>query len=196
VILLPRTIRLDPSDGVVFAHAAEPGEWAVAGTFLFAGRRVAEMQRKEQIAFRSGFLGIGSFGFSTLVTVTQARPDERAAAVDALARQLVDRLGAPDMAAALPAAEEEIALAADLCRGHDIGTLVALHRTEEPGAEDAGAIRETFRTLKPRDATAFSAGYLRGHDRAFFIVETDDDTEADSATHGIDLAALGEREGE
>lgn len=32
---LPRTLRLDPSDTFVFAQAAEPGEWAVTGTFLF-----------------------------------------------------------------------------------------------------------------------------------------------------------------
>ena len=186
MIRLPRTIRLDPSDRVVFAAAAEPGEWAVPGTFLFAGRPVAEMGRKDQIAFRSGFLGIGSFGFSTLVTVTEARPEDRVAAVAALAAALVARLGAPGIAAATPAAEEEIALAEDLCRGHAPGTLIALHR-----AEDGGAIRERFRTLKPRDATAFGAGYLRGHDRAFHIVE--DDT--DGAGHGIDLAALGQEEG-
>lgn len=184
---LPRTIRLDPSDRVVFAHAAEPGEWAVPGTFLFAGRPVADLTRKEQIAFRSGFLGIASFGYSTLVTVTPCRPDERAAAVAALAQQFVTHLGAPDVATALPAAEEEIALAEDLCRGHAEGTLIALARTDE-----GGAIRERFRTLKPRDETAFSAGYLQGHDRAFFVVESDEDDDDDG--HGIDLAALGQKD--
>lgn len=186
--LLPRTIRLDPSDKVIFAPAAEPGEWAVPGTFLFAGRDPETMDRKERIAFRSGFVGIDSFGFSTLVTVTPCRPEERAVAVDRLARQFVDRLGAPDIATALPAAEEEVALAEDLCRGHAEGTLIALARSAE-----GGAIRERFRTLKPRDDTAFSAGYLRGHDRAFFIVETDE--ENGMRDHGIDLAAFG-REGE
>lgn len=181
---LPRTIRLDPSDRVIFAPAAEPGEWAVPGTFLFAGCDPEALDRKERIAFRSGFLGIESFGFSTLVTVTPCRAEERAAAVDRLARQFVDRLGAPDLATALPAAEEEVALAEDLCRGHAEGTLIALARSAE-----AGAIRERFRTLKPRDDTAFSAGYLRGHDRAFFLVETDEEDEVPD--HGIDLAAIG-----
>jgi hypothetical protein len=32
---LPRTIRLDPSDTFVFDRPAEPGEWAVTGSFLF-----------------------------------------------------------------------------------------------------------------------------------------------------------------
>jgi hypothetical protein len=182
VIRLPRTIRLDRSDEVVFAQAATPGEWAVPGTFLFAGRDLATLGRKDQIAFRSGFLGVESFGWSTLVTVTFVRPSDRDAAVDMLACQLIDKLGAPDMAAARPAAEEELTLAEDLCRGHAEGTLIALHRTHA-----GDGIKEQFRTLKPRDTTAFSAGYLSGHDKAFHIVETDeDDAEADH----FDLAAF------
>ncbi len=64
-----RTIRLDPSDVKVFPLAAEPGEWAVAGTFAFADTEPAALSRKEQLAFKSGWLGTGSFGRSTLVQV-------------------------------------------------------------------------------------------------------------------------------
>lgn len=163
---LPRTIRLDPSDKVVFAQAAEPGEWAVVGTFLFWGRSPESLSRKDQIAFRSGFLGVESFGFSTLVTVQEARADERAALVEALALQLVTHLGAPSLNAARPAAEEEVALAESLCAGHALNTLIALHRKHKDGA-----IREQFRTLKPRDETAFSGSHLQGHDRAFHFIE-------------------------
>ena len=46
MILLPRTIRLDPSDTVVFSRAAEPGEWAVPGAFLFWARAIGAMGRK------------------------------------------------------------------------------------------------------------------------------------------------------
>lgn len=172
MIRLPRTIQLDRSDAVVFAPAAAPGEWAVTGTFVFAGRDPDSFARKEQIAFRSGFLGLDSFGWSTLVTVTLVRPQDRDEAVQLLAQQLVDRFGAPDLDAALPAALEEMALAEELCQGHSEGTLIALHRTAAPDG-----IREQFRTLKPRDTTAFSAAYLGGHDKAFHMVETDDDTE-------------------
>lgn len=185
MILLPRTIRLDASDSVVFARAAEPGEWAVPGTFLFAGRDPGSLSRKEQIAFRSGFLGVDSFGFSTLVIVQPAREDEREAMIAALARQLVTHLGAPSEAIARPAAEEEVALAQDLCRGHAENTLIALHRS----LDDSGAIREQFRTLKSRDETAFGAGYLRGHDRAFYIVESEEDAGEDGAHH-VDLLNL------
>lgn len=185
MIKLPRTIRLDRSDAVIFAPAAAPGEWAVPGTFLFAGRDPASMGRKEQIAFRSGFLGAESFGWSTLVTVTLVRAQDRDEAIALLARQLIAKLGAPDMAAAMPAAAEEIAMAEDLCRGHSEGTLIALHREQgETG------IREQFRTLKPRDTTAFAASYLGGHDKAFHLVETDDDTD-----ETFDLAAFAEEKG-
>ena len=186
MILLPRTIRLDPSDTVVFACAAEPGEWAVPGTFLFWGRPIRDLGRKEQIAFRSGFLGIESFGYSTLVVVQEATALERAQMTAGLARALVAQLGAPDIATATPAAEEEVALAESLCRGHEPNTLIALHRREE-----AGEIREQFRTLRPRSETAFGAGYLQGHDRAFHIVEEEDE----SADDGVDLFALNAGQG-
>ncbi len=168
---MPRTIRLDASDTVVFAQAAAPGEWAVPGTFLFAGRDPESLTRKEAIAFRTGFLGIASFGFSTLAVVSELRAGERAAAVEMLAAQLVARLGAPGMAEARPAAEEEIGVAASLCAGHGVGTLIALHRSHD----ESGAIRERFRSLRPRGDTALGAGHLGGHDRAFSVVETDEE---------------------
>ncbi|MFD0858707.1 DUF6505 family protein [Roseovarius aquimarinus] len=186
MIRLPRTIRLDRSDEVIFAPAAAPGEWAVPGTFLFAGRDPETLSRKERVALRSGFLGIESFGWSTLVTVSLVRREDRDAAVAALAAQLVAHLGAPGIEVAMPAAEEELALAEDLCRGHAEGTLIALHRSHEEGA-----LRERFRTLKPRDETAFSAGYLGGHDKAFHFVETDEDEGEDV----VDLRGLAEGSG-
>jgi hypothetical protein len=183
MIRLPRTIQLDRSDTVIFAPVAQPGEWAVSGTFMFAGRDPETLDRKEKIALRSGFLGIDSFGWSTLVTVTLVRPQDRADVVSQLAQQFVERLGAPDLATALPAAEEEVTLAEDLCRSHAEGTLIALHRTT-----DADGIREQFRTLKPRDTTAFSASYLGGHDKAFHMVETNEEDD-------FSLASLVKEEG-
>ena len=69
---LPRTIRLDQSDTFVYARAAEPGEWAVTGTFLFFGVDPASLSGKDRQAFRAGFLGLDSFGWSTLAVVTEA----------------------------------------------------------------------------------------------------------------------------
>ncbi|WP_163264483.1 DUF6505 family protein [Chelativorans alearense] len=140
-IRLPRTIRLDPSDTFVYRRAAEPGEWAVTGTFLFFGVDTAGLTGKERQAFRAGFLGIDSFGWSTLAVVMEASAVERAAAVEQLAGQLVAHCGAPDMERARAAAEEEIAFAQSLC-DHPPNTLLGIHRTSE-----GAAIRESFRTL-------------------------------------------------
>lgn len=172
MIRLPRTIRLDASDTVVFARAAEPGDWAVPGTFLFWGRSPDSLTRKEAIAFRSGFLGVRGWGFSTLAVVQSATAAERAQAVAALADGLVRHLGAPSLDVARPAAEDEIAQAEALCAGHPENTLIALHREWVDGA-----IRERFRTLRPRAETAYAAAHLGGHDRAFHVVETDDESD-------------------
>lgn len=143
-----RTIRLDPSDTLVFEAAARPGEIAVVGTFLFWDADLDTLSGKARQAFRAGFLGVESFGWSTLVTVGSATAEERAAAVASLAWLIRDRCGAPDEASARAAAEEEIAHAESLCAGHAPGTLIALART----AEEGGRIRERFRTLRPRGA--------------------------------------------
>ena len=141
---LLRTIRLDPSDAFIFPAAAEPGEWAVPGAFAFFGVDVAALVGKERSAFRSGFLGVGSLAWSTLVQVVASTPDDRSATIELLAQPLLDRLSAPDRVAARMAAGEEIDFAASLCN-HPVDTLIAMHRSGENGA-----IRVTFRALRPR----------------------------------------------
>ncbi|HEV7266334.1 MAG TPA: DUF6505 family protein [Falsiroseomonas sp.] len=142
---LPRTLRLDRSDTLIFDTAAEPGEWAVPGGFEFWEEDFAAMPGKRRQAFRGGFLGLSSFGWSTLVEVAEATPDQREAALAALAAHLRTRHGAPDEAAARAAAAEEIAFAESLC-DYPPGTVLALTRSEE-----AGDLRERFRTLHLRD---------------------------------------------
>jgi hypothetical protein len=170
---LPRTLRLDPSDTFVFAHAAEPGEWAVTGSFLFLEADPAALAPKARAAFRSGFVGVRSLGFSTLVVVSEATEAEREAAVEDLAAHIHARFGAPDREAARGAAREEIAVAASLCN-LPVGSVVAMHRT----AVD-GEIREDFRTLHQRP------GGDRLHGRAFHIVETDDGPEEQADLVGL-----------
>ncbi|HEX5778401.1 MAG TPA: DUF6505 family protein [Xanthobacteraceae bacterium] len=141
---LLRTIRLDPSDTFVFERAAEPGEWAVCGTFAFWDEDAETLTGKRRSAFRSGFLGVQSLGWSTLVQIVEAKDEDRVAVVEALAHRLVEHFGAPDLDTARRAAEEEVAFAESLC-DHPHDTLIAIHRTTEDGA-----IREAFRTLQPR----------------------------------------------
>ena len=95
---LLRTIRLDPSDTFVFEQAAEPGEWAVSGAFMFLDADPAALEGKERAAFRAGFLGVQSLGWSTLVQIVDAERGRSAEAVDMLAQQLVAEFGAPSIA--------------------------------------------------------------------------------------------------
>jgi hypothetical protein len=161
---LLRTIRLDASDTFVFEKAAEPGEWAVSGAFVFWNRDPATLEGKARTAFRSGFLGVSTLGWSTLVQVVDANEADRLAAVDILSKQLVANFGAPTITDALSAAEEEIAFAESLCT-QPSDTLVAVHRRVEDGA-----VRESFRTLRARNgakpARAFSFLDVEGEDEA------------------------------
>jgi hypothetical protein len=179
---LPRTIRLDPSDTFVFERPAEPGEWAVTGTFLFWDEDVAALTGKARAAFRAGFVGVESLGFSTLVVITPATEDDRECAVAALARHIHERLGAPSLEAARAAAREEVDFATSLCQG-EADTLIALHRTFE-----GGKIREQFRTLNRRDPALAGADRLHAHARAFEFVEIDEE----GPMERVDLAALAE----
>jgi hypothetical protein len=177
-IKLPRTIRLDPSDTFVFERAADPGEWAVTGAFLFWDVDIPSLTEKARAAFRAGFLGVRSFGFSTLVVVSEASRAERREAIEILARQIHKELGAPDMPAALAAASEEIAFAASLC-GSEVNTVIAMHRTLE-----GRGIKEQFRTLRRRTEQIPMADRLHAHARAFDFIETDEPEE------NVDLAQL------
>jgi Family of unknown function (DUF6505) len=177
-VKLLRTIRLDPSDTFVFEKAADPGEWAVSGAFAFAHVDLATLEGKTRAAFRSGFLGVDSLGWSTLVQIVEATEEDRAAAVDLLAKRLVERFGAPDLATARPAAEEEIAFAASLS-DHPKGMLAAVSRRYE-----GGAIREAFRTLTP----SVGAKPLRAY--AFLEVAGEDETPDEH----VDLMTLGKGE--
>ena len=139
---LLKTVRADTSDTFVFDEAAEAGEWAISGAFMFANLDSATLSGKRRTAFRSGFLGINSFGWSTLARIVEASEEQRSTAVEQLAARLVERCGAPDPATARAAAEEEMAFAASLC-DHAPGMLIAVARRYENEA-----IRESFRTLQ------------------------------------------------
>src|ERR1700686_292558 len=97
---------------------------------MFAQLDPATLTGKARAAFRGGFLGIDSFGWSTLARIVEASEADRAAALELLAAQLVRVFGAPDLSAGRVAAEEEIAFAASLCE-HPAGMLIAVSRRYE-----------------------------------------------------------------
>lgn len=171
---LLRTIRLDPSDTFVFERAAEPGEWAVSGAFMFWASDPARLEGKARTAFRNGLLGVVSFGHSTLVQIVDARPEDRTFLIDLLAQRLIERCGAPDMHAARLAAEDEVDFAQSLC-SQPRDTLIAVHRSF-----DDGSIREQFRTLRPRQGKPPA--------RAFSFMEVEGDVEEPGET--LDLIGI------
>lgn len=145
-MLFPRVIRLDESDSRVYEPPAIPGEWAVCGSFAFIDRDPAMLAGKPAQAFRNGFLGTESFGWSTLVAVEEIGMAEYAAVLDRLATHFTTHYGAPDQAAALAAARAEAEFAASLCE-HPLHTLLAVERRIENGE-----IVEEFRVVRPTGA--------------------------------------------
>jgi len=175
---LLRTIRLDASDTFIFDTAAEPGEWAVSGAFVFWNTDPAMLEGKARSAFRGGLLGVASLGWSTLAQIVEASEEERRAAIDTLARQLMARFGAPGMTDAVAAAQEEFAFAASLCE-HPLDTLVAVHRSAE-----GDRIHEAFRTLRPRSGAKPARAF------SFLDVEGEDDEPGDA----VDLISMAGRD--
>ena len=174
---LLRTIRLDASDTFVFEPAAEPGEWAVSGAFVFWNRDEASFQGKTRSAFRSGFLGVSTLGWSTLVQIVEANEEDRRVVVESLASQLMTHFGAPTIDDATAAAEEEVTFTESLCT-QPVDTLIAVHRSFEEGA-----VRESFRTLRPRNGPKPA--------RAFSFMEVDGEDEPGEA---VDLISMADRE--
>jgi uncharacterized protein DUF6505 len=177
-VKLLRTIRLDPSDTFVFARAAAPGEWAVSGAFMFAHADPEELDGKVRAAFRGGFLGVPSLGWSTLVQIVEATADDRCALVELLAKQLHAHLGAPDLAAARAAAEEEVAFAASLC-DQPRDALIAVRRTF-----DGGEMRESFRSLRPRGRGKPMRAF------SFLSVVGEEQAQENVPEENVDLVAL------
>lgn len=140
-----RTARLDDSDQSVYAPAAAAGEPAITGTFFFTFSEVdpEALTGKVRQAFRSGFLGLNSFGWSTVVRVEEIDEVEYKRVVESLAQHLVAYHGAPSLDEALPFARQEIDYAISLCEDEP-GTLLLIERH----ADDEG-IHEAFRKVQP-----------------------------------------------
>lgn len=153
----PKTIRLDLSDAHVFERAAEPGEWAVPGSFDFVGVDAATLTGKARQAFGGGWLGLDSLGRCSLVEVLDIDEAEYEAVVRRLAALLVERYGAPDILQAMAAARDEAAYAAGLCE-HKIHTLLAIEREPSPDG-----VVERVRVIRPARA--------RDHAKIWSIVE-------------------------
>ena len=138
-----RTIRLDDSDTEVYEKASEPGEWAVPGSFAFLDTDADTLEGKRLQAFKSGFLGTETFGWTTLVEIAEIDDDEYQQVIDRLAAHFMEHHGAPHIAAALPVAGDEVHYASTICE-YPLATLLAIER--DFGEE---GIVESLKVVKP-----------------------------------------------
>ena len=140
---LLRTIRLDPSDTFVFERAAAPGEWAVSGAFMFSGADPDALAGKPRAAFRSGFLGVPSLGWSTLVQIVDASEADRVGRIEPDGAQKLHRRGPPvagsshDGCASARASERRSAVAAAMRRRRRSPLSSMSRRTPLSGANRA-----------------------------------------------------------
>ena len=122
------------------------------------GRDPATLEGKARAAFRGGFLGVASLGWSTLVQIVEASDADRAGLVDMLAQQLVARLRrARRWPMRAPRRKRRSTFAASLC-SQPPDTLIAVHRTFDrrrnprslPHAAPARRTEAAARVLLPR----------------------------------------------
>lgn len=144
---LARAVHFDESDRNVMQHPARTGEWCISGGFEFSDFSQSDLVGKTRQAFANGWLGLETFGRVTFVATTRIEPFERDALAKNLAEHFVERYGAPDRAAALPVAEEELRQMMELCDEHEPGTVLTVARE----LTEAG-VRESFRMIEPRAA--------------------------------------------
>jgi hypothetical protein len=143
IMRFPRAVRLDESDARLYERLAVPGEWAVCGAFVFVDADLDALSGGEREAFRHGFLGTVSHGWTTLVAVDEIGEDEYRAVVERLADHLLRHYDAPDRDAAVAAARAEAEFAASLCR-HELHTMLSVERGVE-----GDTVVENFRIARP-----------------------------------------------
>ena len=145
---LARVIRLDDTDLEVFETAADPGEWAIPGTFAYSNWTEDDLTGKAKQAFSHGWLGLTSFARASVVAVTTITEAERDELIELLAFHFTEAWGAPDMDAARPVAAEEIAQMIALCEDHADNTLIVVERS----LTEAG-VNDKFRLVPPQGAS-------------------------------------------
>ena len=138
-------------------------------SFPFFGADPAALVGEKRQVFRGSFPGVHSFGWSTLVVVTEASAGEQVAAIEHLTGQVAAHCRAPDLPQARAAAEEEVAFAQTLCNDPS-NTLLGI----QLGAEGDG-LRKILHTL-----------HQRGNLSSFRIVAADaEDTEVEATDFAV-----------
>lgn len=144
---LLKSIRFDESDTSVFHNAAPQQEWAISCAFQFVDHQWEELDGKTRQAFNNGFLGLGSFGYSTFGCVANITNSALVDVEMLLAKFIYEKYGAPDLASALEAAKEEVAYTIGLCNDVPENTVFAVKREFSMD----GRIKEAFHKVDVED---------------------------------------------
>ena len=142
-----RIVTLDDSDLGIFEEISSAGEWAISGSFEFSNCKKIEIIGWKTQAFSSGWLGLSSFGRTTLIGVTNITSEEIEKIVQVLAQNFVKKYGAPSLKVAYPVAEEVVEFMKSICEDHPVNTLLMVSRELTPNG-----IREKFRLIKATDS--------------------------------------------
>lgn len=140
---LRRLLRIVADDGSAgFGRRAQPGEWAVPGACAFAAEDPAQLPAARAAAFESGFLGLGSQGWSAEVEVVDIDARTLDGLTLRLAAWLREEVGAPDLDTALAVAREELDYALQLAADAAPGSRLRVTRRLRDGD-----IHEEYRLL-------------------------------------------------
>jgi len=152
-----RTIRLDDTDDKKFPAAAENGEVAVPGGFVFTfgPDNPASLHGKQRRAFTNGFLGLSSFAHASLAVISVFWQADYDQALAALTAHLLEFYGAPSEAEAHQVAVAELSYSASLC-DQPINTVLSLTRViTGDGIEERYSMHDS-RPLWERDTQVFT----------------------------------------
>ena len=156
---MPRFLRaLAPrvDDMIVYGQVSPGDEWAVPGGFAYGDGVPGPGERARRAAFEQCFLGVESFAHVAVVEVAEIDAADLAQLRVQLALQMVNRLGAPGLGAALPVADDEIAYTLEIAE-LPVGTRLVIERS----VDEDGEIHESLRRVQvPAQEGAGAGGGL------------------------------------
>lgn len=140
-----KAVRLDDSDDRILADegAAADGEWVVSGGY--AACDLAQGHRRPRCHCDITFLAVAAARRCTIAEVAEIDDATYGQLKEALARRLLDELGAPTPEAARAAAEDECAYTADLAAGFPAEVWITVKR--EPTEDGVGERYSVFKRL-------------------------------------------------
>jgi hypothetical protein len=141
-----KAVRLDDSDDRILAGdagAARDGEWVVTGGY--AACDLARGHRQPGCHCDTTFVAAGSRRRCTIAEVAELDEPAYQQVRGALERHFLEDLGAPTLAVARAAAEDECAYTADLAGGFPSEVWITVRR--EPTADGVGERYSVFKRL-------------------------------------------------